>query len=237
MIDHWELEVRSTATRPDKLIEILEGAGAQVRQGTDALFLTHPYIRPEDAHEVALQRAEKLVQSLNFLIRRLHGAQARIVLKDLVGFSPDGGRYLFASAHDGIAFSCDLEIEARDAKGELIHPPELPTERWRDLLLEDESVSTVCELLSRSPLGWNDLYRSLEIIAEDVGGNHKILELGWATKESLRRFKHTANSPATIGLDARHGVDQGEPPLAPMIHSEAVALMDTIVYQWMWSKT
>ncbi len=237
MIDHWELEVTSTATRPAKFIEILEGAGAHVREGTDSLFLTHPYIRSEDAHEVALQRARKLIQSLNFLIRRLHGAQARIVLKDLVGFSPDGGRYLFASAHEGIVFSCEVDIEVRNAKGELIPPPELPTDRWRELLLEDKNVSTVCELLSRSPLGWNDLYRSLEIIAEDVGGNHKIVELGWATKESLRRFKHTANSPATLGLDARHGVDQGEPPLAPMIHSEAVALMDTIVYQWMWSKT
>jgi len=237
MIDHWELEVTTTATRPAKLTEILEGAGASVRQGTDSLFLTDPYIRPGDTHEVALQRAKKLVLSFNFLIRRLHGTQVRIVLKDLVGFNADGGRYLFASAHDGIVFSCEVEIEARNAKGELIPAPELPTDRWKDLLLEDTSVSTVCELLSHSSLGWNDLYRSLEIIAEDVGGNHKIVELGWATKESLRRFKHTANSPATIGLDARHGVDQGEPPLAPMIHSEAVALLETLVYQWMWSKT
>ena len=237
MIDHWELEVTASATRPAKVVEILEKAGAKVRQGPDSLFLTHAFVRPEDAHEVALKSAEKLILSLNFLIRRLHGTQSRIVLKDLVGFNADGGRYLFASAHDRIVFSCEVEIEARNAKGELIPAPELPTEKWKDLLLEDSAISTVCELLSRSPIAWNDLYRALEIITEDVGGNKNLIELGWATKESIRRFKHTANSPATIGLDARHGVNQGEPPLIPMILSEAVALLDTIVYQWMWSKT
>lgn len=237
MIEYWELEVTIKDLQVTTLVDILKKAGAQVRQEGDSLFLIHPFVGAELAHKLAFERAARLVLALNFLIRRLHGRNSKIHLNDVVGFSADGTKQFLATARDGVAFNARLTAEVRSADGELVMPPELPTEEWARLLLGDASISLVSELLSRQPLGWNDLYRSLEIIADDVGGLHKITSLGWATKESLRRFKRTANSPSAIGLDARHGVDQGEPPSSPMILSEAVALLETIVYQWMWSKT
>jgi hypothetical protein len=237
LYDHWELEVTTSSTRPAKLLGILEECGAQVRSEGQTFYITHPYVPASSTHQEALDRAQKLIASLGFLIRRLHALPADLTLKDLTGYGEDGGKHLFVSTFDAVSFSCEVEIEVRNSIGGLIPPPKLPTDRWKSLLLDDPNVSLVCELLSKSPIEWNDLYRSVEIIAEDLGGLHKIHELDWATKESLRRFKHTANSPSSIGLNARHGVDQGQPPSAPMIHSEAAALIDTIVYQWIWSKT
>lgn len=227
------MEVTTSASRTDRVIKILEEAGAQVRKDAEKLYLRHPYLRSKDAHQVSLERAKRLVLSLNFLIQRLHVTHARVELKDLVGICSDGSKAFFATAHDGIVMSCDVDVEVRDSHGNIIDPPKLPTAQWQNLLLEDENVATVCELMSHIPQGWNDLYRALEIIADDVGGNHKLTEYGWLTKDSLRRFRHTANSPASIGLEARHGVDQADPPATPMMHAEAAALLDTIVYQWL----
>lgn len=237
MIVRWEIEVDINSTRSPMLIKILEKCGAEVRQEGRTIFINHPYVPASAIYEDALARAQKLVVSLNFLIRRLHTVPTELFFLDIIGFGVDGGKHLFLSIQETIVASCDFEIETHNANGEVVPPPELPTDRWKDLLLNNVDVSLVCELLDRKPSEWNDLYRSLEVIAEDVGGLYQIHELGWATKESIRRFKHTANSPSSIGLNARHGVDQGHPPTAPMILSEAVALIDMIVYQWIWSKT
>lgn len=85
-------------------------------------------------------------------------------------------------------------------------------------------------------LDWVKLYRILEIVGLDVGDLDSIAVNGWATKAALRLFKHTANSPAAVGLDARHGAETTAPPKQPMTISEASALISSIVHAWLRSK-
>jgi hypothetical protein len=73
---------------------------------------------------------------------------------------------------------------------------------------------------------WGSLYCLYEVIEEDVGSIDKIANEGWATKTSIKRFKHTANSPSAIGDAARHGKESTTPPARPMELGEARALIE-----------
>jgi len=81
------------------------------------------------------------------------------------------------------------------------------------------------------------LYRIYEIIEADVRDVSEIEKRGWATKKSIKRFKHTANSPAVIGDNSRHGVERSTPPKDPMLPTEAKSLIEGIVLNWLRSKT
>jgi hypothetical protein len=50
-------------------------------------------------------------------------------------------------------------------------------------------------------------------------------------------FRRTANSFEAVGLDARHGVEQNQPPSTPMDLSEARSLITTLVHAWLRSKS
>jgi hypothetical protein len=49
----------------------------------------------------------------------------------------------------------------------------------------------------------------------------------------MELFRRTANSFEAVGLDARHGVEQNQPPSTPMDISEARSLITTLVHAWL----
>ena len=91
-------------------------------------------------------------------------------------------------------------------------------------------------LIGNGANDWVSLYRLFEVIASDIGGIDEIDSNGWATKASLKRFKHTANSPAAAGDLARHGAESTAPPASPMDLSEAKALVTYIFHEWLRKK-
>jgi hypothetical protein len=52
----------------------------------------------------------------------------------------------------------------------------------------------------------------------------------------MKLFKHMANSPGALGLNARHGPETTQPPSKPMNISEARLLINSITYAWLRSK-
>ena len=65
------------------------------------------------------------------------------------------------------------------------------------------------------------LYRVFEVIREDARSEDQMIENGWTTRRQISRFRHTMNSVATLGAEARHGVEQTTPPTDPMPMSQA----------------
>lgn len=97
-------------------------------------------------------------------------------------------------------------------------------------------VREVMALLAKSDSDWVNLYRIFEVVADDVGGLDTIAKNGWASKAVLRNFKHTANSPGAVGHQARHGVDESQPPQKAMPLRAATALIHEIVKHWLKTK-
>ena len=79
------------------------------------------------------------------------------------------------------------------------------------------------------------LYRIYEMIEDDMKG--KIVQNEWATRSLLERLSRTANHPDSIGDEARHGRQKQDPPKNPMPFSEAKALIETIMHNWLQWKS
>ena len=84
----------------------------------------------------------------------------------------------------------------------------------------DAAVRKACRFFG-SGENWFNFYKAYEAIEEGVGGMNAILQKGWATKNQIRNFKHTANSEAAIGDEARHGRERSTPPPHPMSLQDA----------------
>jgi len=113
-----------------------------------------------------------------------------------------------------------VEIKSANGTTREFRPADTMKE-WIPIAQSHNEVAKVFTILAKGLLEWVDLYRILEIVKKDAGGIDAIAAAGWATKKSIERLKHTSNSPDAIGLDARHGVQDNQPPTRPMAISEA----------------
>jgi hypothetical protein len=65
--------------------------------------------------------------------------------------------------------------------------------------LTDHKVAKALRLLDTDEHNWVSLFRLYELIEEDVGGIDKIVRCDWASKTSIRHFRHTVNSLYAVG--------------------------------------
>ncbi len=235
MNSHWEIEVTAISTNLTELISIIIQFGIEEKDikklEDQGLSINHPQIHSKMKYQEAYTLAQNIITSINFIIQKFYSRPDEIIFKDLVLISYDekGCRHLSCELNESITFSFDTEIYI-DINGK--PDAEIPAKNLTNTILNNPSVLSVVKLLSQKP-EWSNFYKAIEIIAEDIGGLDKIYQFGWATKQSIKRFKHTSNSPSAIGTsEARHGIDQGKPPLEPMTYGEAKALVDTICCQW-----
>jgi len=163
-------------------------------------------------------------------------AVARIQFTDFPLLKPDmiyevdeegkrhGRRALSATINVGSSCSVSIQLEG----GQDIIPI-LEFDSWMKLAEEDEIVKNVFRQITEFEPNWINLYKVYEIVQNDAG-KKKIQQ--W-NKNKISLFTHTANSQRAIGDDARHGVDDNDPPKEPMSLSEAKALIMTLLQKWL----
>jgi hypothetical protein len=125
------------------------------------------------------------------------------------------------------------DVTPGDSKESLPKPTVLQS--WVEVAARDAKVEKALRIFGSRAHNWVNLYNVYEAIQSDVGLK-KITDDGWATKTRIRLFKHTADSEAAVGDDARHGHQKDRPPKNPMSLSEAKALIETILRRWLLSK-
>jgi len=114
--------------------------------------------------------------------------------------------------------------------GVRIDPPS-PVQSWLDLAKSDKDVADAIRLAPSRESSWVELYRLYEVI-ERANGIPLLLDLGFS-KGEFKRFKHTANSPAAIGDDARHAKEHTDPPPIPMPIEDARELLRRATREWL----
>ena len=98
------------------------------------------------------------------------------------------------------------------------------------------AVEKVLRIYGSSALTFRDLYIVYEAIEHDAGGLKSLETRGWVTKSDIRRFKHTANSVASLGDQARHGAEPTQPPQDPFTLSQARQLIANLARSWIAAK-
>lgn len=207
--------------------------GTLTRLDNSAFSLHLPEFAPlEDAAEVKKAAETFLVRAAGACYAsgtRPRDLQVAHVWKE----NDDGTKTVFVLIEECINLSDEVEILAIDQSGkELYISPSHNISALLKLSQVDAAVRKVLELLTRGA-DWVNLYRIYEAIQADAGTQ---LEK-WSSSNKLRTFKHTANSAEVLGHDARHGKSVGAPPANPMSHQEAQALIESLVANWLASKS
>lgn len=81
---------------------------------------------------------------------------------------------------------------------------------------------------------WRGLYMVLDAVSESYGGPKNLLKQDFAQtyKNDIENFKHHANSYRALGVEARHGHANDEPPKKQMTLTEAQTLIRDLLKGW-----
>jgi hypothetical protein len=236
----WVVQLAGDASDLSALAQSLTGADINVSHDGQDYVLTSDRFEPDDDAATVRQKAEDIVAFLNGGCRLALDATQSIRVGAVHRRRDDGTRDIFVFPEPAVirfrVIAPTVKVTHADGTVEESHPAD-PVKQWSSLALSNHAVANVFRILSSGTLDWINLYRIFEIIATDAGGVDSIASNGWGTKASMKLFKHTANSPGALGLDARHGAETTQPPPTPMTISEARTLINSIAHAWLRAKT
>lgn len=220
-------ELQKSLVGPD--LRVSHQQGSYVLESSRFDLLTTP--------EQVKNKANEILEVLSGASRVAFGLISPLSASWVATINDDGSRNVYMTATARVAFrdTASVVITREDGTVETINPAdEVP--RIAGVAEEYADAAEVLKLLAKGIDDWVNLYRIYEIIKRDTGGDRQIAEQGWATAARLNNFRHTANSPDSIGHEARHGVQTNEPPPTPMDISEAKTLIKHVAQKWLQSK-
>jgi hypothetical protein len=233
----WEVQLNGDLYDLKELCKSLKDEGFQISERNGQYFLeSRSFEKLATSEEVASFAAE-LLHILTGAVRLSLGGRTPLHVANIARVRPDGGRDIFVTVSDtiNVRATAGIEITRSDGTTEVANPAD-SVPGWMRLGLADPKVAKALRLLGTEEHDWVSLYRLYEVIEDDVGGLGNIARYGWATKASIRRFKHTANSPGAVGDASRHGKESTTSPPHPMDLGEARALVEVILHNWLRSK-
>jgi hypothetical protein len=193
----------------------------------------------------SLASPEEVTAEANRILKILTGAtrlsldgRTPIKIGSIDQLGEDGKRIVFEkiSLHAYMRATVNCEIPHDDGTIEVANPADNVSQLLK-VALQDEAVETALRQFGVGEHNWVSLYRILEVIEGDVGGLKEIRDRGWVSMKSIKRFKSTANSCKAVGDEARHGIENTQPPKDPMSLSEARSFISQILHNWLREKT
>jgi len=103
---------------------------------------------------------------------------------------------------------------------------------WVIASIKDNKIATLFEFICSDSNKWYLLYKRLELVQVDLGGETKLINKKWVPESEIKLFKHTANCYKAIGIEARH-YNREERPSNPMAYPDAKKLIDKINLKWL----
>ncbi len=211
------------------LASVFEATPVSLVQRKDSVYLRSTEIVEDEFDRGNSELISESWEYARQFIARVNGAAiieneswTPLSLENMKFVSPDGSEEWFP-----ITGSADLGLVRKESMSA------------KNLLrLADESVHVAKALrLQCQEMDWVNLYRLLEVVREDVGGEDQIEDNGWAKEDEIESFTATANNSSVIGDEARHGqIDGSGQPSKTMTLREARPWIKSIVFQWLEAK-
>lgn len=188
----------------------------------------------EQHNEMELSALRHLV-SLSGLASVLLCRHASLRMIDVSFRRSDGTRHVIVAISDTIRVGATVEVElttfGQDGQPKRV-PPFDPIPHIAALAEIDETVQKVLRLSSGDLNDWTALYRLYEVLLDAAGGTVGLAALG-VSREQLKVFTGTANSPALSGDASRHGVQTGSPPSTSVSLPDAVLMLRQLSRLWL----
>ena len=229
----WLVQLSGDTSDLASLAQSFTGSDIRItHDDQDYILTSDSFACCVDAADVH-REAERIIDALNGAACISPGTMQPIRVGAVLGSRADGKHDIFCFMepvrlrHRVLPVS--VKVTHPDGTVKESHPAD-HLKQWLSLALANEAVAKVFRICANNELGSVDLYRVLEIIAEDVGGLASIESKGWAKESLMRLLKRTANLE-------RHGVQKNQPPPNPIPKSKARALMVEIIHKWLREKT
>lgn len=234
----WEVQINGDLLDLKELSKSLVDDELLICEKNGQYFLESTRFENLANSEDVASLATDILKVLTGAVRLSLGGRTPLHVANTARMRPDGGRDVYVTLSDTIHVRATfgVEIARSDGTKEVIHPAH-SVPGWVKMGLTDQNIAKALRLLGTDEHNWVSLYRLYEVIEEDVGSLDRIANNGWATKTSIKRFKHTANSPGAVGDASRHGKESTTPPSDPMDIGEARALVEVILHNWLRSKS
>lgn len=234
----WEVQVSGDVFDLCELVKSINNDEMRITKRDEYFFVESILFNNLATDKEVFTVASDILAVLTGATRLSLGGRIPLQIVNVVKVREDGNRSIFLSVTDTFSDMRDsvgLEIQRSDGSIEIVNAADNVPD-WIYTARMNPNVAKALRLRGTSKRKWVDLYRLFEVIEGDVGGIDTIAREGWATKNSIKRFKHTANSPGAIGDSARHGKESTNPPSDPMSIGEAVSFVDSILHNWLRSK-
>jgi hypothetical protein len=190
-----------------------------------------------ETDESIRERAAELLHVLVGALRLDEQQTGSIAVGAVVRVLEDGQHAAHVFAHDTVRFRDEASAEVV-RQGSVAPEPIQPVQkRAVGLASSDAAVAKVLRLLGKGDDNWVNLYRVFEVVEEDLGGQHQAQQAGLVADADIRRFKHSSNSVAVGGDDARHGKGREAAPASPMSLSEATKFVKRFARAWLERKS
>jgi len=182
---------------------------------------------PEDiSPDILHEKTRHLLAVLNGAAKLRFGKFAEVSSHVVIKFNDDGTKIGYGN----------LTLLERSFALTLPPLPDRLIESWVHLGSNYELVERALTLYGSLNKNWQSLYKVLEVIEDDLGGERELENRRWVSRTRLKRFKWTANSFKAIGHQARHATTNKEPPASPMSLNDAEELIQGILKNWLAMK-
>jgi hypothetical protein len=234
---NWEVQIMGDVADLKELSKCLTDNELRVEELNGQFFLRSIRFDNLATPEDITYESTDILALLTGSTRLALGGKTPIYIANIARIRDDGGRDIFVTISETVHARdfIGLEIHRENGTVEVFHPAHKVPE-WLKIGFSDVKVAKALRLFGISEHDWVSLYRVYEVIEEDVGGIEEITGKGWATKSSVKRFKHTANSPGATGDASRHGKESTSPPMNPMELTEARSLIELLLHSWLGLK-
>jgi hypothetical protein len=232
----WEIQLQGNANDLAYLAEHLTSSPTVVRraaEGDGFLLQSERFDECGTAAEVAAV-AVQVAAALWGILKWDRNSGEPLRVGAAIETRPDGGKNITSRPGTGEYNSMGYPagLIHRDADGKVIPAPPPRLVAIIKLVNSDAGVERAMRLFAADSASWVGLYRILEVVEDDVGGEKRLTGLEWASKLRVKDFKHSANSVQAAGGEARHGVEPGAPPARPMAIEEAQTLVRDLLDNW-----
>lgn len=233
MTARFRVELTGEPTVLEAVAPHLQASQVRLEKDGETIFLTSSTFDAMTSRDAVFAEAERMVPSIKAAISlaglRLRGQVAAHRVEEQ---TPDGPRSTtYAKVGSAALILTGLPPTILINGKPPPPPPPIPVE----IALRDPRVALAFELFAREP-NWYDLYKVLDVIEEDVGGEKVLERKGWAPASELKRFTATANNLTALGFEARHARAAWQPPKTPMTLEDAVDLMRRVLNSWLATK-
>lgn len=212
-----------------------DGAANVVRIGDSYVLKSTEFAELRDSTAVT-ERADQILRDINGLMRVMLSDYHSVSLGGTERVNSDGTRNVFISISDVVNVRGRVSLTVTRSDGTEVESNVVHADHLLSVCSNNPSLNRAISLISNGDYSWVNLYRVYEVIEKHAGGEERLVAFGWTSKSMIRRFRHTANHPDAIGDDARHGATSSQPPSNPLPHNEAVALIRSLLRNWLKSE-